>query len=356
VSQVILQVTADATERLGKLRLHMTAIEGLKSFAEQLLARGSKTEYIQYAHLLRDRLAALSSQPLDVTPTCMPMSASKPNRKSSVQMLPRMKARASKVRCSFLHEFHARNEVCDGNSFAVIGDEIYVCARSSGIDVYSQQGEYKRSVCDSHFRSVGAITPLGASSFAVCDRGAQVVFKLSASGSVEQVIGRRVLRWPVGVTISAHGHFLVTDVKMKCVHVFNSEGIHMHSQMGDFERPISVASGHGDVMMVTDADRHKVQWISASGELLHSYGSQGDGEHQFGQPLSVIRDLSGHVLVSDNKGHRVHRLTPEGAFLQYALTQEDGIEFPNSLFFDPKTSRLYVGQSDGKVKVFTYSE
>ena len=126
--------------------------------------------------------------------------------------------------------------------------------------------------------------------------------------------------------------------------------------MADLERPTSVTVGPGDVTMVTDADRHKVHWISTDGHLIHSYGSGGTDDAQIGQPLSVIRDLSGHVLVSDNQGHRVHRLTSDGAFLQHALTHEDGLEFPNSLFFDPKADRLYVGQSDGKVKVFTYTE
>ena len=356
---MIVQVTSDADDRLGKLRLQMTSLEGLKAFAEQLLQRGSKTEFIQYGQLLKDRLDALSAESLDHVsdvPTCLPTAGEKPKRKSvKAAPPPKVKPKPTKVKCSFVSEFSTRNGICDGNSFAVVGDEFYVCARTSGIDVYSLQGDYKRNLCDSHFRSVGAITPLGKSAFAVCDRGAQVVFKFSASGEVEQVIGRGVLRWPMGVATNELGQFLVTDVRMKCVHVFSIAGVHRHSQMADFERPMSVAVGLNDVMIVTDADRHQVQWISASGELLHSYGSPGDGEHELGQPLSVIRDPSGHVLVSDNRGHRVHRLTPEGAFLQYALTQEDGIEFPNSLFFDPKTDRLYVGQSDGKVRVYKYS-
>ena len=355
---MIVQVTADAADRLGKLRLQMTSLEGLKAFAEQLQQRGSKSEFITYGHLLKDRLDALSSQSLDGVndvPTCLPIAGDKSMRRS-LQAAQRIKARPTKVKCSFLYQFTPRNGVCDGNSFAVVGDEFYICARSSGIDVYSLQGDYKRNLCDSHIRSVGAITPLGTSSFAVCDRGAQVVFKLSTSGEVEQTIGKRVLKWPCGVAINSLGQLLVTDVKVKCVHVFSDQGIHMHSQEGDFKRPISVTVGLGDVMIVTDADRHKVQWISASGQLMHSYGSEGKDEHQFGEPLSVIRDLSGHVLVSDNKGHRVHRLTSDGTFLQHVLTEENGIEFPNSLFYDTKTDKLYVGQSDGKVKVFKYAE
>ena len=355
---MIQQVTADAADRLRKLQTKITSLEGLKAFAEQLLQRGSKSEFITYGHLLKDRLDALSAQSLDDVndvPTCLPIAGDK-SMSRSLQVAQRVKARPTKVKCSFLYEFQARNGLCDGNSFAVVGHEFYICARSSGIDVYSLEGDYKRNLCDSHIRSVGAITPLGTSSFAVCDRGAKVVFKLSASGEVEQVIGRGVLKWPCGVATNGLGQFLVTDVRMKCVHVFNVAGVHQHSQMADFERPISVAVGPEDVMIVTDADRHRVQWISASGQLMHSYGSVGKDEHQFNQPLSVIRDLSGHVLVSDNHGHRVHRLTSDGAFLQHVLTEEDGIEFPNSLFYDSKSDKLYVGQSDGKVKVFKYTE
>ena len=328
----------------------MTSLDSLKSFAEQLLEHGSKSELIAHGHLLKERLNSLSSQSVDGATDAhprLPTAVDKPGKRSK---------HVSPAKCSFLYEFSPRNGVCDGNSFAVVDEELYICARSSGIDVYSQQGEYKRNICDSHMRSVGAITSVGQTSLVVCDRGAQAVFKLSTSGDVEQVIGRGVLKWPCGVATNGSGEYLVTDVKAKCVHVFSAAGVHLQSHVADFERPTSVSVGLGDVTMVTDADRHNVHWISTDGHLIHSYGSGGTDDHQIGQPLSVIRDLSGHVLVSDNRGHRVHRLTSDGAFLQHALTQEDGLEFPNSLFFDPKADRLYVGQSDGKVKIFKYSE
>ena len=120
--------------------------------------------------------------------------------------------------------------------------------------------------------------------------------------------------------------------------------------------PISVAVSkvNHDIYICDHGEKNyyspgKVIAVGADGQLRYEYSRQGDSAFI---PLAVCTDQMGHVLITDNKNHRVHILDQEGQFIQYILTSQQGLKWPNTIDID-REGYVWVGQFEC-VKVSRY--
>jgi DNA-binding beta-propeller fold protein YncE len=79
-----------------------------------------------------------------------------------------------------------------------------------------------------------------------------------------------------------------------------------------------VSDGYGASRM------HK---FSAEGELLLSWGTEGEGPGQFNMPHGVHVDEAGQVFVADRENNRIQVFTPDGDF----ISQSTGFAQPCNL-------------------------
>jgi len=94
------------------------------------------------------------------------------------------------------------------------------------------------------------------------------------------------------------------------------------TQPGQFQRPRGVAVAQDGSLYITDTENHRIQHISAEGDVLHTWGSFGDvaagsgTPGTFNQPWGIEVAPDGSVYVADTWNHRIQRFSAEGEFIQ----------------------------------------
>ncbi|VDI71394.1 Hypothetical predicted protein [Mytilus galloprovincialis] len=63
----------------------------------------------------------------------------------------------------------------------------------------------------------------------------------------------------------------------------------------------------------------------------------------------IAEDQYGNIYVADKKQKNIHRLAPDGAFIDIVLTEDDGIGIPIALHFSVDYSKLYIGMQQHKM-------
>jgi len=91
---------------------------------------------------------------------------------------------------------------------------------------------------------------------------------------------------------------------------------------GQFQGPTSVAvDGIGNVFVADPGDlnnpptTNRIQKFSNTGGYLTQWGSTGNANGQFNQPVGVTVDGSGNVYVADYKNYRVQKFNSVGGYL-----------------------------------------
>lgn len=69
------------------------------------------------------------------------------------------------------------------------------------------------------------------------------------------------------------------------------------------------------VVYVPDYFNCRIQKFDSNGTFILKWGSNGDGDGQFQQPVAVATDKSGNVYVADYYSNRVQKFDPDGNFL-----------------------------------------
>lgn len=144
----------------------------------------------------------------------------------------------------------------------------------------------------------------------------------------------------------------------------NDESIHVYNQSNSLLRrfgsellePIGLAvdpiSGN---IVVCDTHVNKIQIFSESGEWIHSFGEQGEGEGQMYLPYGVTIDKNGKIIVCDHRSG-VQIFSKEGTFLKrVAQIPTDGhsydtLSLPTNVLLD-KEGNIWVLDVGG---IFVY--
>ena len=185
---------------------------------------------------------------------------------------------------------------------------------------------------------------------------------LDAIGAALAGHGDHVLFRPQGVAVREDKQLYVTDIKLRCVHVFNF-GSHKSICIREVDKeplvsPVGVASC-GELVAISDSARKEVLLIKPdgrlagkiskpggfkrptgltffakekllyvvdtlacevcvfdlSGRLVRKFGSRGTGSGQFNYPTYIAVDDQGKVYVTDSLNFRVQVFDGKGRFL-----------------------------------------
>lgn len=124
------------------------------------------------------------------------------------------------------------------------------------------------------------------------------------------------------------------------------------AQPGQFNAPRGVKVAPDGTLYVADSKNHRIQHLSASGEVLHVWGAFADQASgnapggTFNEPWDLAVAPDGSVYVSDTWNHRVQKFTADGQFVNmwgYFGQGEapDAFWGPRGLATDSK-GRVYV--------------
>ncbi len=142
------------------------------------------------------------------------------------------------------------------------------------------------------------------------------LFKWGAQASVGD------LNFSCGTAVAALGTIYVTDTRNQRIQYFSATGAFLGtwgslgSGDGQFNRPQGIALAADGTVYVADWGNHNIQRFSDSGSFLARWGRQGSGDGQFMFPAGIAVAPDGVVYVADSGNHRIQRFSPTGAFLR----------------------------------------
>lgn len=164
---------------------------------------------------------------------------------------------------------------------------------------YDEHGNFVRSIGDGLFTHPHGLRIDDADNIWTTDDGSHVVLKLSPSGRVLLVLGRK--------DMAAEAEWL-------------------------FNQPTDVAfAKNGDVYVSDGYGNSRVMKFDHDGNFLKSWGKYGTGPGEFNLPHSVAVDREGKVYVADRENQRIQIFDADGKFLK----EWTGIGYPYGLFITP---------------------
>ena len=199
----------------------------------------------------------------------------------------------------------------------------------------------------------------------VVDGGNHQVAVFDAAGSRTATLGEMgseegQLLSPLGLGTSRKGEVYVADKGNNRLVMFDANGrfkriIPLADERDDVV-PVDVAVGpKGKELFVTANNSHKVLVFSTKGELLRSWGGEGEDDGKFRYPATIDVDAAGNVYVVDVLNARVQKFDSAGTHL-LTIGELGG---KAGTFFRPKgvavndSGKVYVSDSFlGVIQVF----
>jgi len=164
---------------------------------------------------------------------------------------------------------------------------------------YDEHGNYVRSLGEGLFTHPHGLRIDQHDNIWTTDDGSHLVLKLSPTGHVLLVLGRK--------NVAAESDWL-----------FNQPTDIAFAQNGD----IYVSDGYGNSRVVK---------FDRDGKFLKAWGKYGTGPGEFNLPHSVAVDQAGQVYVGDRENKRIQIFDADGNFLK----EWKGIGYPYGLFITP---------------------
>lgn len=178
--------------------------------------------------------------------------------------------------------------------------------------------------------------------------------------------GKFLDSWGEGVVQMAHGIYIdgadnvfCTDRGAHCVYQFNHFGKLMMTlgvpgkpgEEGEpFNMPTDVTVTPTGTLFISDGyGNRRIHKFSPDGRRLLSWGTQGNAPGQFSLPHSVRIDKLGRVWVCDRENKRIQIFDADGRFLK----EWDGLQRPDTLYFDLTDDVVYIAELDYQVSIYT---
>ena len=194
----------------------------------------------------------------------------------------------------------------------------------------------------------------------VFNRGEHPVIIFDRDGKLLETWGEGLFDTPHGIYLESDEHIFLADSGNHTVRKFTTEGelvmtLGTEDSPGEdgapFNKPTDVAvAPSGDIFVSDGYGNFRVHRYSPEGELLLSWGEEGEGIGQFALPHGVFVDRQERVFVADRENHRLQIFTTEGEFItQWTDFREHK---PCTLFID-KNDIVYVPELHQRMSILT---
>ncbi len=188
----------------------------------------------------------------------------------------------------------------------------------------------------------------------IADTGNGRIEKFSPNGTFITSIGQ--FEAPNGIAIDHTGNIYVAEIGSKHrVQKLAPDGTFIAQWAPGLYGPRRIAVGPDDSVYLVDSGRNRIVKFSSDGQVLATWGSEGNGDGQFKGFSSVAVDpINNKVYVADSLNSRIQVFDSDGKFLTKWLVPEWGRPYGfEDLAIDSQRGRLYASSANmGAVLVF----
>ena len=249
--------------------------------------------------------------------------------------------------------FHAGCNSYDQSIACVRSGRAWVRTGDGTLELMDQRGAVKDYIDTDLFDDV-VLSPQGElllSDFS---------YKCIKSVSPDKVVSKlfRTQWTPYGLCCLHSGDVAVTFREEGRVVIYSRSGkIVQELNKKLFRHPYRVAQNKVNKdLYICDKDGPNISYtgkiIALDTSYCLKYEYTGQGNIDF-HPMDLCTDSAGRVLITDSESNTVHILDRDGRFLQYLLTEEQGLWDPVSINVD-NDGYAWVGDYHGYVKVVKY--
>ncbi len=160
---------------------------------------------------------------------------------------------------------------------------------------------------------------------------------------------RRVTTYPMDIVIGEEDKLYVlnrTDGSGGQIRRTNWDDDDLDILGDGFVWPVQMIRDEDVNLYVSDEGNHTITvWQPDSGEKLDEWGVHGSGPGQLDRPSGISFDLDGNMLVVDAQNHRVQKFTRSGEYISGfgEFGTDDGcFNYPWGVAVDPTDGTIYV--------------
>jgi DNA-binding beta-propeller fold protein YncE len=130
------------------------------------------------------------------------------------------------------------------------------------------------------------------------------------------------LKAPGGVAVDPSGHVWVADTEDSRVEELSATGEYINhfgtegTGNGQFKKPRGIAVDSEGNIWVADTGNNRVEELSSTGAFVRAFGSLGTEAGKFKSPATLTIDSSGNVWVADTGNNRVEEFSSAGTYLR----------------------------------------
>ena len=133
--------------------------------------------------------------------------------------------------------------------------------------------------------------------------------------------GEDKFEWLTAIAVDQDENVYASDEWLHRVTVFNTDGevINTWGEQGDGEGqlngPSGVAVDADDNVWVVNSLNSRIQKFTKDGEFLGGFGTKGSGEGELELPWGITIDQEGDIYIADWRNHRVQKFNANGDLL-----------------------------------------
>ncbi|XP_013381058.1 tripartite motif-containing protein 2-like [Lingula anatina] len=373
----------------GIIEFHHATLHSACDFAQELITNGTDSEIMLHAKPLILRLAVMEKTPVPTpdTPAQISYIPGKiytarlkamlgqvteelqlplPGQGTNPRSAPNLPVFFEKVKCT--HSFCTLKGDIILRIYGLAVDEQYTYVVdqynswlwNARTKLFTHDGELK---FDFKLNNPFDVAVSQTGHLYITSRVDKCVKVYSTRGKQVTTMGRGILEAPCGITVNRQGHAMVCDEEKKFIFTFHPDSGQLLNTipLRMCKNPVYITvNSLNDSIVILDIDCVKscVHVLSPTGNQLYQYqygekGSDGSGDGQLGGLCGVCTDSYGQIFIADTINHRIVVLSPQGQFIRYIATEDDGLEHPIALAINP-AGQLVVAEEDGMVKTFQY--
>lgn len=194
----------------------------------------------------------------------------------------------------------------------------------------------------------------------IADPEARAVYRMR-DGKIRRFISDGLVR-PTGVAaLPEKNRLYVVDTGDHTLKIFSSDGRFIKSVPGEGDSvslhypTFATATADGCVVL-NDALNYRIKRFDADGNLLGSFGQEGDGPGTFARPKGISVDSDGHVYVVDNLFDNIQVFDPDGQLMLVIGAAGQGTgQFWSPAGIDIAGDTIYVADThNNRIQILHY--